>query len=109
MIPGSRYLLCSSATGVGHQLAVQVGSAVYRYLFSTTGINACSYSTRIAGVYSLVFTVTNSQGLSASVTRTLVVQPTCYAGEILCPDKARSSSKLGQQCSLSLPDALAMH
>lgn len=40
-----------------------------------------------AGVYSIVFTVTNSKGASSSVTRTLVVQPACSFGEVLCPNK----------------------
>lgn len=43
---------------------------------------------RVSGVYSIVFTVTNSQGQSASVTRTLVVQVNCLPPEQLCPDKA---------------------
>lgn len=61
--------------------------AVCRYLFSTTGIRACSYDMTVAGVYSLVFTVTNSKGMSVSVSRTLVVQPVCSSGEVLCPNK----------------------
>ena len=60
---------------------------VCRYLFSATGIRACSYNMTVAGVYSIVFTVTNSKGMSASVSRTLVVQPVCASGEVLCPNK----------------------
>ena len=63
------------------------GVHVCRYLFSTTGIRACSYNMTVAGVYSIVFTVTNSKGVSASVSRTLVVQPVCASGEVLCPNK----------------------
>lgn len=59
-----------------------------RYLFTTTGINACSYNMTLAGVYTIAFTVTNSQGLSASVNRTLVVEPVCPSGESLCSNKA---------------------
>ncbi len=58
-----------------------------RYLFSTTGIGACDYDMDEAGVYTIAFTVTNSQGLSASVNRTLVVEPVCPAGETLCSNK----------------------
>lgn len=64
---------------------------VCRYLFSTTGLRACSYMTAVAGVYSIVFTVTNSKGASSSVTRTLVVQPVCSYGEVLCPNKVGST------------------
>ena len=41
----------------------------------------------VAGVYYIVFKVTNSKGMSASVSRTLVVQPVCSSGEVLCPNK----------------------
>ena len=58
-----------------------------RYLFTATGINACSYNTSVAGVYTIDFTVTNSQGLSASVNRTLVVEPVCPSGQTLCSNK----------------------
>jgi len=64
-------------------------AALYRYLFSTTGIAACNYDMDEAGVYTITFTVTNSQGLSASVNRTLVVEPVCPAGETLCSNKVR--------------------
>ena len=64
-------------------------AALYRYLFSTTGINACNYDMDEAGVYIITFTVTNSQGLSASVNRTLVVEPVCPAGETLCSNKVK--------------------
>ncbi len=40
-----------------------------------------------AGVYTIAFSVTNSQGLSASVNRTLVVEPVCPSGETLCSNK----------------------
>lgn len=42
---------------------------------------------KVAGVYTIAFTVTNSQGLSASVNRTLVVEPICPLGQILCSNK----------------------
>ena len=61
-----------------------------RYLFTTTGIRACSYDMKVAGVYTIAFTVTNSQGLSASVNRTLVVEPVCPTGESLCSNKVTS-------------------
>lgn len=63
---------------------------LFRYLFTTTGIAACNYDMDEAGVYIITFTVTNSQGLSASVNRTLVVEPVCAAGETLCSNKVRS-------------------
>lgn len=44
---------------------------------------------KVAGVYTIAFTVTNSQGLSASVNRTLVVEPVCPLGQILCSNKVR--------------------
>jgi len=62
-----------------------------RYLFTSTGINACSYNTKVAGVYTLTFSVTNSQGMSASVKRTLVVEPVCPLGETLCSNKVPQS------------------
>ena len=46
-----------------------------RNLFTATGIDACSYNMNVAGIYTIAFAVTNSQGLSASVNRTLVVMP----------------------------------
>lgn len=60
-----------------------------RSLFTTTGISACSYNMNVAGVYTITFAVTNSQGLSASVNRTLVVMPTCPAGQTLCSNKVK--------------------
>ena len=71
---------------------------VCRYLFSTTGIRACSYNMANAGMYSIVFTVTNSKGMSASVRRTLVVQPVCSAGEVLCPNKVGWDPPLHLPC-----------
>ncbi|DBA80580.1 TPA: hypothetical protein ACH3X1_007841 [Trebouxia sp. C0004] len=62
------------------------------YLFKTTGIRACSYNMKAAGVYTITFTVTNSQGLSASVNRILVVEPVCPYGETLCSNKIACSS-----------------
>ena len=46
---------------------------------------------KLAGIYTIVFAVTNSQGLSASVNRTLVVEPVCPVGETLCSNKVSSS------------------
>ena len=40
-----------------------------------------------AGVHTIVFSVTNSQGLSASINRTLAVQPICPSGETLCSNQ----------------------
>ncbi len=59
-----------------------------------------------AGIYSLTFTVTNSQGLSVSVTRTLVVSPVCPPGEALC------SNKVSFSCGLAinpLPTSCDIH
>ncbi len=71
----------------------EVGVQLCRYLFTATGIDACSYSMKVAGVYTIAFTVTNSQGLSASVNRTLVVEPVCPLGQILCSNKVNLCTK----------------
>ena len=60
-----------------------------RYLFSQNGIRGCNYNMNKAGVYTITFSVTNSQGLSASVNRTLAVQPVCPSGETLCSNQVR--------------------
>ena len=71
-----------------------------------------------AGVYTIAFTVTNSQGLSASVSRTLVVEPVCPAGETLCSNKVSCLAQMWHtrmftvtQAALSLaaPVVLANH
>ena len=46
----------------------------------------------VAGVYTIVFSVTNSQGMSASVNRTLAVEPICPSGETLCSNKVGFSN-----------------
>ena len=58
---------------------------------------ACGISLSIPGEYSIIFSVTNSAGLSANTTRQLVVKAVCPEGESLCDDKVRiiSSSNWG--------------
>lgn len=51
---------------------------------------ACGVAADVPGQYQLVFTVTNSAGLSARVVRQLVIKPACPAGEALCDDKVSS-------------------
>ncbi|KAL0020782.1 hypothetical protein WJX79_001465 [Trebouxia sp. C0005] len=103
--PGLRYVVvtCKSPTVMGcsaydsldgvltpYVQACSTSNA--KYLFTATGINACSYNTSVAGVYTIDFTVTNSQGLSASVNRTLVVEPVCPSGQTLCSNKVACSA-----------------
>ncbi|KAL0024407.1 hypothetical protein WJX79_011128 [Trebouxia sp. C0005] len=86
---------CSAADSLDGVLTPYVqacSTSTAEYLFTTTGINACSYNMTLAGVYTIAFTVTNSQGLSASVNRTLVVEPVCPSGESLCSNKIECSS-----------------
>jgi hypothetical protein len=47
-------------------------------------------SAEVPGQYQLVFSVTNSAGLSARVVRQLVIKAACPAGEALCEDKVSS-------------------
>lgn len=67
--------------------AQHIAPCCCRYLFSQNGIKGCNYDMSQAGVYTIVFSVTNSQGLSASVNRTLAVQPICPPGQTLCSDQ----------------------
>eukprot|EP00798_Chlamydomonas_sp_ICE-L_P012337 gene12337-15513_t len=55
-------------------------------VFSTNGLAACALNPDEWGTYSIIFSVTNSAGLSASVTRTLQVQKACLPGSDPCPD-----------------------
>jgi hypothetical protein len=50
---------------------------------------ACNVSMATPGEYQVNFTVTNSAGLTAFVTRTLRVKAVCPSGESLCDDKVR--------------------
>jgi len=81
----------------------EAGVQLCRYLFTATGINACSYSMKVAGVYTIAFTVTNSQGLSASVNRTLVVEPVCPLGQTLCSNKVSLKQLHGVKTRLYCP------
>jgi hypothetical protein len=48
---------------------------------------ACGISLATPGKYTIIFSVTNSAGLSANVSRRLVVKAVCPEGESLCDDK----------------------
>ncbi|KAK3275937.1 hypothetical protein CYMTET_15963 [Cymbomonas tetramitiformis] len=52
--------------------------------FEKRGLAGCEVDTGVPGVYNLTFAVVNSAGLSASVTRRLIVQALCAVGERLC-------------------------
>ena len=52
---------------------------------------ACKVNTTQPGEYLVTLSVTNSAGLTAYVTRTLVVLPACSLDEHLCEDKVSSS------------------
>ncbi|EFJ49748.1 hypothetical protein VOLCADRAFT_89514 [Volvox carteri f. nagariensis] len=47
---------------------------------------ACNVSVSRPGNYTITYSVANSAGRSASVSRVLIVQPVCPSGEILCSD-----------------------
>eukprot|EP00798_Chlamydomonas_sp_ICE-L_P003741 gene3741-13800_t len=55
-------------------------------VFSTNGLAACALNKDNWGTFSITFSVTNSAGLSASVTRSLQVQKACLPGSDPCPD-----------------------
>ncbi|GAX82866.1 hypothetical protein CEUSTIGMA_g10292.t1, partial [Chlamydomonas eustigma] len=46
----------------------------------------CGINTSLPGIYSINFTVVNSQKLVATAVRTLVVQALCRPGEVLCQE-----------------------
>lgn len=48
---------------------------------------ACGIKPDKPGDYAIVFSVTSSSGLSANVSRSLVIKAACPEGEKLCPDK----------------------
>jgi hypothetical protein len=50
---------------------------------------ACGVPPDVPGQYPLVFSVTDSAGLSTRVVRQLVIRPACTAGERVCEDKVR--------------------
>ena len=54
-----------------------------------------------AGVYTIVLSVTNSQGMSASVNRTLAVEPICPSGENLCSNKVGFTSCYDAECLIA--------
>jgi len=47
---------------------------------------ACNITTTTPGQHTIMFSVQNSIGLTASVTRKVFVQPECVSGESVCPD-----------------------
>jgi hypothetical protein len=54
--------------------------------FSTAGLSACSGLTTTAGKVTLMYTATNSAGLSASVNKTLTISEVCLPGMTSCGD-----------------------
>jgi hypothetical protein len=53
---------------------------------------ACGIDASMPGEYQLLFTATNSAGLTASATRRLLVRAACPPGESLCGDKVSCST-----------------
>jgi len=51
---------------------------------------ACNIPSDQPGEYNISFSVSNSAGLSASVSRRLVIKAACPEGEKLCSDKVGS-------------------
>ncbi|GLC66107.1 hypothetical protein PLESTF_000385600 [Pleodorina starrii] len=68
---------------------------------------ACNASTATPGNYTIVYSVANSAGRSTSVSRTLVVQAVCPAGEVLCADGI-TCSEAGGICAGDLQSAASM-
>lgn len=55
-------------------------------LFHEKGITECAIDTKIPGIYEIAFSVKNSAGYEASVTRILKVLPDCSEDEYICED-----------------------
>eukprot|EP00879_Flechtneria_rotunda_P033240 GHRR01036794.1.p1 GENE.GHRR01036794.1~~GHRR01036794.1.p1 ORF type:complete len:1082 (+),score=385.26 GHRR01036794.1:389-3247(+) len=53
---------------------------------------ACNVTDKYPGEYNLTFTVANSAGMTANVSRLLIVKAVCSSGERLCPDKVTCST-----------------
>ena len=66
------------------------------HLFDSHGVAPCGVDTTIPGNWSLTFSVQSSKNpaLVASVTRTLVITPSCDVGERLCADLSTCSMDL---------------
>ncbi|KAK3250934.1 hypothetical protein CYMTET_39709 [Cymbomonas tetramitiformis] len=79
--------------------------------FVKKGLTGCGIDPDIPGKYVVVFTVTNSAGLSATVTRNVTVLATCPTGEELCSDGVTCSEEgvclgtLGESEAKAEPEA----
>lgn len=68
-------------------------------MFSAYGLEACGMATNKPGTFDITFSVTNSQGLSASVTRQVVVQGGCLAsGSGSCDSQSCLEGGSALQC-----------
>ena len=54
--------------------------------YASVGLQYCGIDTTKAGTYTVTFTAANDNSASASVQRTVVVQPSCSSGEQACSD-----------------------
>ena len=54
--------------------------------YASVGLLYCGIDTTQPGTYTVKFTVANDYGISVSVQRTVVVQPSCSSGEQACSD-----------------------
>ncbi|KAK3267920.1 hypothetical protein CYMTET_23548 [Cymbomonas tetramitiformis] len=80
--------------------------------FVKKGLTGCGIDPDIPGKYAVVFTVTNSAGLSATVTRNVTVLAACPTGEELCSDGVTCSEEgvclgsLGESEAKAEPEVL---
>ena len=55
-------------------------------VYSSVGLQYCGIDTTKPGTYTITFSVANDNSGATSVQRTLVVKPSCDAGEEACSD-----------------------
>ena len=57
-----------------------------KFKFDIRGVQNCGVDPNVAGVYNITFGVMDSQGLSSTVIRKVIIKPQCVNGEKLCSD-----------------------